>query len=391
VPRAAQAFYASYTAQASFEAAEGCFRLYATAKKWPGAMQWLGHALSLAPTPAARLRLLNEKARVLQNELADFDAAQLVFHEVRAIEADLAEQQRLERQRQDVASPPPEPTAAPEPPVAAAPEAGQRPWRPVAVGAAVLALALLLVTVRTLVAKGDDDGAAACLGGAVLRVTPREDGLKERGCFSSSGFNDRVDLLDSTGAIVGFVTYVDNRRTGRASEPVDGGVVTAHFVEGKLQGSWELRRAGVLVERREYVGNKPSGVWEQHDGSRLVRSQTWANGTLNGVTKHFHPNGKLAREEKYENGVRVGRVYTYSELGVLLDIPDAPDEPAPANTAEPQVVVAGSELERLYGGRPFGAWRSAQAAAELKGVGELLRARAERAGLHVLEDGGLSP
>ena len=68
-------------------------------------------------------------------------------------------------------------------------------------------------------------------------------------------------------------------------------------------------------------GKLREGEWKiYHQGGKGVMStEHYSNGKLNGVTKVFFPNGKLAEEAEYKNGIKHGIYKKYNEKGTVLE------------------------------------------------------------------------
>lgn len=390
LPHAAQAYYQAYTASASAVAAEGCYRTYRAASKWPGALQWITAALSLETSLPERARLLNEKARLLQNDIGDFDAAQVAYSELREVERQMAEVPAPVAAEPVVAPFQPSPAAAAHEPAAHAPSLQE--MEQAAVTSSIPLGKLLPVAAVLLI------GAAGSWYFFFRRPCPEgqnpnslselETGLLAQGCGVGWRLQGRAQLFDGSQQLVGYATYLNGQREGPSEVQTDGGTIHATYVRGALDGEWRLTLGTAELERRSYRDGKPDGLWERFDvNHRRLHSEEWSKGKLSGFSRDYHPNGGVSVEEVFDGGQRVAPRRQFSTAGELMLV----DEPMPAPTATNDVEVVASGGERVFGGHRLESWRSLATLAAIKGKQELVLTRARRAGLRVFEDGGVEP
>lgn len=78
---------------------------------------------------------------------------------------------------------------------------------------------------------------------------------------------------------------------------------------------------GVLESNGKMDGKKRIGKWfyYQEDGEGLLAEENYTNGVLEGVSKSYYRNGKMAELQHYENGVLNGNSQRFSDEGILLD------------------------------------------------------------------------
>lgn len=382
LPHAAQAYYQSYTTVASVIAAEGCYRTYRAASKWAGALQWLSAAQSLETVPAERVRLLNEKARLLQNDMGDFEAAQVAYSELRDL------QQQLAEATSSVAQPtlearPAEPTAEP---AKSLHEMEQAVVTNTPLGKLVAVAGVLLIVVA---AGWYSFLRRPCPEGQTPNsLSEQETGLLARGCGVGWRLQGRAELFDRSEQLVGFATYLNGQREGPAEVLSDGGTIHAMFVRGALDGEWRLTVGTTELERRSYRDGKPDGVWERFDSNhRRLHSEEWAMGKLSGFSRDYHPNGGVSVEDLFDGGQKAAPTRHFSVAGEMMIV----DEPTPAAAPTNDVEVVATGGEQVFGGHRLESWRSLITLAALKGKQELVLTRARRAGLRVFEDGGVEP
>ena len=78
---------------------------------------------------------------------------------------------------------------------------------------------------------------------------------------------------------------------------------------------------GNKVSEGKEVGKLREGEWKiYHKGGKEIMSvENYSKGKLNGLTKVFFPNGKIAEEAEYINGVKNGIYKKYNEKGTILE------------------------------------------------------------------------
>lgn len=385
LPHAAQAYYQSYTTLASVAAAEGCFRTYRAASKWPGALQWITAALSLETSLPERARLLDEKARLLQNDMGDFDAAQGAYSELRDVQGRMAE-----------APPAVEAPVAAQVVAPASADSGGQPapsLRDMEQAAVTNTPVRKLVAVAAVLLIAVSGGwffffRSPCPEGQTPNSLSEPDGTMARGCGVGWRLQGRAQLFDRSEQLVGYATYLNGQREGAAEQQTDGGTIHANYIRGALDGQWRLTNGTAELERRSYRDGKPDGLWERFDPNhRRLHTEEWSMGQLSGFSRDYHPNGSVAVEDLFDAGQKSTPTRRFSTAGEML----IADDPRPAAAATNDVEVLASGGERVFGGHRLESWRSLVTLAALKGKQELVLTRARRAGLQVFEDGGVEP
>lgn len=387
LPHAAQAYYQSYTLVASVVAAEGCYRTYRSASKWPGALQWITASLALETALPERARLLSEKARLLQNDLGDFEAAQVAYSELRDVQQRMTEA-AAPVAAAPVATPDTQPTSS-EPVVAT--EAGTPQ---IAQAATTIPLRKIVVLAAPLLIAGVGGWyfffRNPCPAGQTITSVSDQTGLIARGCGSDSRLEGRAQLFDESEQLVGHATYVNGQREGPSEvQAPSGATIHSSYVGGALDGQWTSTSGTLELERRSYRAGKPDGLWERFDPNhRRVHTEEWSMGKLSGFSRDYHPNGGIAVEDLFDGGLKAAPTRRFSTGGELLMVDEtAPKSAAPGSNVE----VFSTGGERVYGGHPVESWRSLVSLAALKGKEALVLTRARRAGLRVFEDGGIEP
>lgn len=125
----------------------------------------------------------------------------------------------------------------------------------------------------------------------------------------------------------------------------DGSSFTIFYdAEGKKTG-----------EGRE-VNQMREGEWKfYHPGKNTVMSvENYSKGKLNGVRKVYFPDGKIAEETGYVNGIKNGIYKKYTEKGILLEDSNYKDGsfhgPAVYRDAQGNVAVKGQFTKGLKTG-----------------------------------------
>jgi antitoxin component YwqK of YwqJK toxin-antitoxin module len=78
---------------------------------------------------------------------------------------------------------------------------------------------------------------------------------------------------------------------------------------------------GVVVSIGNMIKKNRVGKWLyfNEDGKTIMTEENYENGALNGISKTFFPNGKLAEVKNYKNGKLEGGLKRYADNGNLLD------------------------------------------------------------------------
>lgn len=110
-----------------------------------------------------------------------------------------------------------------------------------------------------------------------------------------------------------FKFFEDNKTSTLAATRVfaaDGSCVTTFFDE-----------KGKKVSEGKEVNKLKDGEWKFYDTKtdKLLSTEPYVNGKINGVRKVFFANGALAEEATYTNGVKNGSYKQYTEKGIVLE------------------------------------------------------------------------
>jgi len=103
-----------------------------------------------------------------------------------------------------------------------------------------------------------------------------------------------------------------------------GDMIATHDFSKKDGGCYVtffLQNGGKVSEGMLDENKKNQGVWKYyHKNSKQPMSvENYVNGKLNGKVTVFFPNGKIASETNYTNGIKEGISRRYSEKGIVLE------------------------------------------------------------------------
>ena len=78
---------------------------------------------------------------------------------------------------------------------------------------------------------------------------------------------------------------------------------------------------GIVVSKGSMVKKSRVGKWLyfNDDGETIMTEENYENGSLNGLSKTFYPNGKLTEVKIYKNGKLEGNLKRYADNGILID------------------------------------------------------------------------
>ena len=86
-----------------------------------------------------------------------------------------------------------------------------------------------------------------------------------------------------------------------------------------LNGTFERKCNGVLIEKGEFVNGLKNGEWETYSRKgKLIRKINYNNGLLNGKIELFYVNGKPKVNGQFEKGNKIGKWIYYTEKGKIL-------------------------------------------------------------------------
>ena len=86
-----------------------------------------------------------------------------------------------------------------------------------------------------------------------------------------------------------------------------------------LNGRFERKCNGVLIEKGEFVNGLKNGEWITYSRkNKLIRKFNYDNGLLHGKVELFYINGKPKLTGQFEKGNRIGKWTYYTEKGMVL-------------------------------------------------------------------------
>lgn len=92
---------------------------------------------------------------------------------------------------------------------------------------------------------------------------------------------------------------------------------TEHFYKGQMDGELtEYSHQGKIITQGEYIEGKKEGLWTTFVGKSKIE-ENYAEGLLNGWTRHYYPDGTLKFEGKFVDNLPNGEHKWYWENGKL--------------------------------------------------------------------------
>jgi antitoxin component YwqK of YwqJK toxin-antitoxin module len=117
------------------------------------------------------------------------------------------------------------------------------------------------------------------------------------------------------GKETGMFTYYDDTKEGaviatREFNPKDNSAYTIIYNQKKNK-----------VSEGKTVNKLHEGEWKYyHQNSKVLMTiENYKNGKLEGVLQAFYPDGKIAEETTYKNGVKNGPYKKYTTKGIVLE------------------------------------------------------------------------
>lgn len=90
-------------------------------------------------------------------------------------------------------------------------------------------------------------------------------------------------------------------------------------ISPNLNGTFERKCNGVLIEKGEFVNGLKNGEWITYSRKgKLIRKINYENGLLNGKIELFYVNGKTKVNGQFEKGNKIGKWIYYTEKGKIL-------------------------------------------------------------------------
>jgi len=119
------------------------------------------------------------------------------------------------------------------------------------------------------------------------------------------------EAVDSRGALVYTGYFVDDKPVGELKRyfPMGGVRVIMNYdstsTKAHARFFWQ---SGNLAARGNYVDTKRDSVWlyYSNQSKALSRSVEYADGKLNGTEQKFYPDGRVAEEINWKNGLKNG-------------------------------------------------------------------------------------
>jgi len=90
-------------------------------------------------------------------------------------------------------------------------------------------------------------------------------------------------------------------------------------VASGLNGQFERKCNGILVEKGEFVNGLKNGEWSTYSRKgKLIRKLNFDNGLLNGKIELFFLNGKAKLTGQFEKGNKIGKWTYFTDKGSIL-------------------------------------------------------------------------
>lgn len=148
-----------------------------------------------------------------------------------------------------------------------------------------------------------------------------------------------------------FKFFEDNKTSTLAATrtfAADGSCITTFFDE-----------KGKKISEGKEVNKLREGEWKFYDANtktdKLLSTEPYVNGKIQGMRKVFFANGALAEESAYVNGVKEGIYKQYTEKGIVLEEStyknDKLDGPATFRDAHGDVVSKGQFADNKKTGK----------------------------------------
>ena len=122
--------------------------------------------------------------------------------------------------------------------------------------------------------------------------------------------------------ILGLITaFTVNISFGQQTEKIDYCNCQDQIeqISPDLNGTFERKCNGVLIEKGEFVNGLKNGEWVTYSRKgKLIRKINYDNGLLNGKIELFYVNGKPKANGQFEKGNKIGKWIYYTEKGKIL-------------------------------------------------------------------------
>ena len=141
----------------------------------------------------------------------------------------------------------------------------------------------------------------------------KKDGLW-KGVYQESK-RPRYEGTFSHGKEVGMFKFFDDTKAGT--------VIATRDFSAKDNSCYTIfyNQKNNKVSEGKVVNKLFEGEWKYYheDSDKIMTSEFYVNGKLNGVRKVYFPSGKIAEETSYKLGVKNGYYKKYAENGVLFE------------------------------------------------------------------------
>lgn len=122
--------------------------------------------------------------------------------------------------------------------------------------------------------------------------------------------------------ILGLITaFTVNISFGQQTEKIDYCNCQDQIeqISPDLNGTFERKCNGVLIEKGEFVNGLKNGEWVTYSRKgKLIRKINYDNGLLNGKIELFYVNGRPKANGQFEKGNKIGKWIYYTEKGKIL-------------------------------------------------------------------------
>ena len=125
---------------------------------------------------------------------------------------------------------------------------------------------------------------------------------------------------DAEGKLMYQATFKDDKPVGELKRFHPNGKEKAAmiFTEGsEISDAKLFDERGSLIAQGKYDGQKKTGEWSYFLDSRVVSTETYANGQKNGLSKRFYQTGELLEESNWQKDKLNGLYRTYFEDGKI--------------------------------------------------------------------------
>ena len=132
-------------------------------------------------------------------------------------------------------------------------------------------------------------------------------------------YMDNKGIVFVAGEETPFTGIVENYKTSEGDKTLSGKVP---FKDGLMEGTSKLFYSnGKMASEATFKNNVQVGVQKDYyENGKLKVELPYKNGVVDGIAKVYYPTGKLMSEESYKNDQLDGIVKRYDENGKLLNV-----------------------------------------------------------------------